>query len=93
MRASRGSSGIAASCFPVGVSRRSEVPLAGTSAPSSSSSATPSLTCRLSGGSRKGNAAMSPRPSAVIDRITDARLVRRISGSVNSGRARKLSSL
>ena len=36
-----------------------------------------------------GNAAMSPSPSAVICRITDARLVRRISGSVYSGRAAK----
>ena len=35
---------------------------------------------------------MSPRPSAAICRMTDARLVRRISGSENSGRARKSSS-
>ena len=35
---------------------------------------------------------MSPRPSAVICRMTEARLVRRISGSVNSGRAWKSSS-
>ena len=42
---------------------------------------------RASGGSTNGKAAMSPRPSAAIWRMTDARLVRRISGSVNSGRA------
>ena len=30
---------------------------------------------------------MSPRPIAVICRMTDARFVRRISGSVNSGAA------
>ena len=40
-----------------------------------------------------GNAAMSPRRSEVIWRITEARLVRRISGSVNSGRPAKSSSL
>ena len=57
------------------------------SAPSSSSSRMPSLMLRASGGSTNGNAAMSPRPSAAICRMTDARFVRRISGSVNSGRA------
>jgi hypothetical protein len=36
---------------------------------------------------------MSPRPSEIICRMTAARLVRRISGSVNSGRFRKSSSL
>ena len=46
----------------------------------------------LSGASTKGNAPMAPRSAAVICRITDARLVRRISGSVNSGRAAKSSS-
>ncbi len=35
---------------------------------------------------------MSPRPAAVICRMTEARLVRRISASVNSGRERKSSS-
>ena len=47
---------------------------------------------RLSGSSMNGNAAMSPRPIEVICRMTDARLVRRISGSVNSGRFSKSSS-
>ena len=41
----------------------------------------------------KGNRAMSPSRSEVIWRITEARLVRRISGSVNSGRVSKSSSL
>ncbi len=47
---------------------------------------------RESGGSMKGKSAMSPSPSAVICRMTEARLVRRISGSVNRGRASKSSS-
>ncbi len=37
-------------------------------------------------GRRTGSASTSPSPSAVICRMTEARLVRRISGSVNSGR-------
>ena len=61
-------------------------------APSSVSSAIPSRTERASGGSRNGNEPTSPNPIAVICRITEARLVRRISGSVNSGRAAKSSS-
>ena len=44
---------------------------------------------RRSGGSTNGNDSMAPRSSAVICRMTEARLVRRISGSVNSGRASK----
>ena len=63
-----------------------------TSAPSSSSSWTPAVTLRLSGGSTNGNRPMSPSPSEAICRITEARLVRRISGSVNSGRDSKSSS-
>lgn len=39
-----------------------------------------------------GNFSMSPSPAAVIWRMTEARLVRRISGSVNSGRVTKSSS-
>ena len=42
---------------------------------------------RRVGGSTNGKAATSPSPNAVICKMTDARLVRRISGSVNSGRA------
>ena len=52
----------------------------------------PAATLRVSGGSTNGNLATSPSPRAVIWRITEARLVRRISGSVNSGRAAKSSS-
>jgi hypothetical protein len=33
----------------------------------------------------KGNLGTSPRPMAAICKMTEARLVRRISGSVNSG--------
>jgi len=40
----------------------------------------------------KGNSEMSPRRSEIIWRMTLARLVRRISGSVNSGLALKFSS-
>ena len=65
---------------------------AGSSAPSSWRSWTPSRMLRWSGGSMKGNFSMSPRPAAVIWRMTEARFVRRISASVNSGRARKSSS-
>ncbi len=85
IRPSRGSTGRRARRRPSLVSRPSA------SAPSSSSSSTPSRIERASGGSMNGNAATSPRPSAVICRMTDARLVRRISGSVNSGRAAKSS--
>ena len=48
---------------------------------------------RESGGSTNGKSAMSPRSSAAICRMTEARLVRRISGSVNAGRAAKSSSV
>ncbi|CSI66340.1 Uncharacterised protein [Vibrio cholerae] len=47
---------------------------------------------RLSGASTKGKASISPSPNAVICKITEAKLVRRISGSVNSGRDKKSSS-
>ena len=93
IRASRGSTGSCASFRPDSVSRFRTSVAVGSSAPSSSSSCTPSVMLRLSGGSRNGNAAMSPRPAAVICRMTDARLVRRISGSVNSGLERKSASV
>ena len=48
---------------------------------------------RESGGCRNGKLAMSPKPSEIICRMTAARFVRRISGSVNSGRRAKSSSL
>lgn len=92
IRAIRGSTGSWASFRPSGVSRLRWSFSAGSRAPSSCSRLTPSLMLRESGGSRNGKAAMSPSPAAVICRITEARLVRRISGSVNSGRERKSSS-
>ncbi len=52
----------------------------------------PSRMARRSGASTNGKFSMSPSPSAVICRITAARLVRRISGSVNAGRDSKSSS-
>ncbi len=92
IRASRGSTGSWASRRPSGVSRFAGSVSAGSSAPSSCSRLTPSVTLRRSGGSMNGNAAMSPSPIAVICRMTEARLVRRISGSVNSGRESKSAS-
>src|SRR5206468_1070303 len=47
---------------------------------------------RVTGGSRKGNAATSPKSTAAMRRITDASDERRISGSVKRGRAAKSSS-
>ncbi len=88
IRPSRGSTGSRDSLRPVSVSlvrpRPGSCP--GENAPSSSSSRTPSAMFLDSGGSMNGNSAMSPRSSAAICRMTEARLVRRISGSVNSGR-------
>lgn len=64
-------------------------------APSSCSSATPSRTARVSGGSTNGKVTTSSgaltTPTATICRITLASDVRRISGSVNRGRASKSS--
>ena len=51
----------------------------------------PSLMPRESGGCRNGNSAMSPSFSEIICRMTAARLVRRISGSVYAGRRSKSS--
>ncbi len=87
MRAKRGSIGSRAISRPSLVSRREAV-----TARSSVSSSNAALTPRLSGMVRNGNSSMSPKPSASICRITDASEVRRISGSVYSGRARKSSS-
>ena len=58
----------------------------------SASRVSPSAMLRASGGSMNGNFGMSPRPIAAICKMTEARLVRRISGSVNSGRDSKSSS-
>ena len=57
---------------------------AGSSAAISSNKRTPSVILRLSGASTKGKLAMSPRSKACICKITVAKLVRNISGSVNS---------
>jgi hypothetical protein len=95
IRPSRGSTGSRARSRPILVRRRGPAfrpSGAGFTAASSSSSAYPSTIERWSGGSTKGNRATSPSPTAVIWRMTDARFVRRISGSVNSGRVSKSSS-
>lgn len=92
MRASRGSTGSGAIARPTAVSRLRGSTACGSTAWSSSSSRRPSVICRASGGSTNGKRAMSPRPSEVICRMTEARLVRWISGSVNSGRDAKSSS-
>lgn len=60
------------------------------SAPNSMSNLRPSLTRRKSGGSMKSKFSSSPKPKLCICRITDAKLVRLISGSVNSGRLKSL---
>ncbi|OPZ52285.1 MAG: hypothetical protein BWY91_02378 [bacterium ADurb.BinA028] len=79
--------------FPYAVSLLPEsAPSPCSKARNSSSSRTPSVMFRSSGGSTNGNAATSPSPRVVIWRMTEARLVRRISGSVKSGRASKSSS-
>ena len=67
-------------------------PERGRSAPSSSSSTSPSRIARWSGASTNGNRERSPSPMFAIWRMTDARFVRRISGSVKSGRWSKFSS-
>ena len=59
---------------------------------SSSSRSMPSWMPRESGGCRNGNAAISPSPIEIIWRMTAARFVRRISGSVKAGRLSKSSS-
>ena len=61
-------------------------------APSSVSRSSPSFTPRESGGCRNGKSWMSPSPSEIICRMTAARFVRRISGSVYSGLRSKSSS-
>ena len=101
MRASLGSIGIRAIFWPIRVSLTSfKVCLEsgfllsgflGARAPSSSSSLRPSFTKRLSGGSIKSKFSTVPKRRLAICRITDAKLVRRISGSVYSGRLSKSS--
>ncbi len=88
MRAKRGSIGSREILRPRSVRRGAPV----STAPISTSRSNAALTPRESGGVRNGNAVMSPKPSASICRMTEARLVRRISGSVNSARRSKSSS-
>ncbi|CPU64913.1 Uncharacterised protein [Mycobacteroides abscessus] len=94
MRARRGSMGSCARTRPTWVRRVTPSDVA--RAPSSVRSWTPSRTARVSGGSTNGKRAtssgVSTTPTEIIWSSTDARLVRRISGSVNSGREKKSSS-
>ena len=70
-------------------SERAEAAPAGSMAPISVSSCRPERTWRESGASRKGKSSTAPSPRAAICRMTLASEVRRISGSVYSGRASK----
>ena len=87
IRPMRGSTGKRASCLPKGVS----LPLL-LRPPSSCNSLTPSFTKRLSGASMNGNSSTGPRVKSCICKMTDAKLVRKISASVNSGLAIKSAS-
>ena len=87
IRPMRGSTGNRASCRPTSVRR-----FCSSTAPISCSVRYPSRICRESGGSMNGKFSISPSPNAFICKITLARFVRRISGSVNCGRERKSSS-
>ena len=93
IRPSRGSTGIRASRRPVRVSRTRSWRRRGLIAPSSCSTRRPSLIWDATGASTNGKFSISPSPAWAIWRMTVARLVRRISGSVNSGRELKSSSL
>ena len=92
--AKRGSTGSWDNWRPAAVNWRFSPALVRTSsnAPNSSNSFIPSWIWRLSGASTNGNASISSKPNAVICKITEAKLVRKISGSVNSGRELKSSS-
>lgn len=89
IRPSRGSNGTRASWCPIFV-RREASRCPGLRAPSSSRSRIPSLIRERSGASTKGKSVMAPSLAWAIWRMTAAKLVRRISGSVNSGRDSKL---
>ena len=93
IRANRGSIGSRAIRLPISVRRAPSSPRPGArTAPSSTSRSKAAFTPRESGGVRNGKADTSPKPRESICSTTDARLVRRISGSVNSGRVAKSSS-
>ena len=87
MRPMRGSTGKRASCLPSGVRWRPS-----SKAPNSCNNFTPSFTKRLSGASMKGNSSTGPNFKSCICRMTEARFVRKISASVNSGRPIKSAS-
>ena len=90
--AKRGSTGNRLSSRPDCVKAVLLSRLADFTACNSSSSVKPSLIFLLSGACTNGNCAISPKPKASICKITEAKFVRRISGSVNSGRDKKSSS-
>ena len=97
MRPSLGSIGSLANARPVSVNQsRPALPASGTAGDSTACSSwrrrTPSMTARGSGGSMNGNSSGEPSRWLAIVKMTDARLVRWISGSVNSGRLSKSSS-
>ena len=87
MRASFGSTGRRESSRPIFVSSPS-----GVSARSSCRIEIPSAIARGGGAWRKGNSRMSPSLSALARKMTAARFVRKISGSVKAGRRAKSSS-
>ena len=93
IRANRGSNGKRESCRPISVSLGFSRFLPGSMALSSSSKFKPSLTKRSSGFCTNGKSRISPRRNADICKITAAKFVRSISGSVYSGRCKKSSSL
>ena len=85
--ASFGSVGIFANCRPIAV-----IFPCLSKAFTSCNEVLPSRIILSSGGSRKGKSSISPSFNDVICKITDDKLVRKISGSVNWGRAKKSSS-
>ena len=90
IRPKRGSIGRRARSRPTFVSDGGSPPRASRIAPSSRSRSSPAFTPRESGGVRNGNASISPSPSDSICRMTAARFVRRISGSVYAARLREV---
>ena len=86
MRANRGSIGMREISRPIRVRCGDPSLRDASTAPSSVSRSNAAFTPRESGGVRNGNAVMSPKPSDSICRMTEASEVRRISGSVYSGR-------
>ena len=92
MRAMRGSTGMRARSCPIVVSFGRPPSSVSWSAESSCKTINPSRIALGSGGWTKGNFSIAPKRRETICKITLARFVRRISGSVNSGRDSKSSS-